>query len=75
MSTLEQLATRIVNLSPSMPDDDRRLLAIKEQITWFVDDILKMVKNINETSLPGADRTNRIIELEAKYGIPKTHIL
>lgn len=48
---------------------------IKHSITWHIDDVLKMIKNINDTSLPGVDRTNRIIEFEAKYGVSKTHIL
>lgn len=48
---------------------------IEANVRYFVEDLLKLIKNINETSLPGSDRTNRIIELEEKYGIPKTHLL
>ena len=48
---------------------------IENFISWQIDDALKMIKNINETSLNEKDRVNRLIELEQKYGIPKTHLL
>lgn len=42
----------------------------------YIDDILKTIKNINTTSLPGNnDRFVRIIHLEEKFGIPKRHLL
>lgn len=75
MESIRKVAERIVELSPSAPDKETCINAVRQNIAYLIDDVLKMVKNINETSLPGSDRTNRILELEAKYGIPKTHIL
>ena len=36
---------------------------------------LKLIKNIKETSVNEQDRVNRLIELEDKFDIPKTHLL
>ena len=75
MESIQKVAERIVNLSPASPDKETLTYAIAYNIKYLIDDVLKMIKNINETSLPGADRTKRIIEMETKFGIPKTHIL
>lgn len=48
----------------------------KENIlAWWLDDIFKWIKNIDSTSLDKLDRAKRIIELEEKKGIPKTHLI
>lgn len=70
MDSVKDLANRLRNPGEFNDEDDFEMF-----IKWFLDDLFKMIKNINETSLPGIDRTNRIIELGAKYGIPKTHII
>ena len=40
-------------------------------LTWWLDDIFKHIKNVNETSLNESDRLQRLIDLEVKKGIPK----
>lgn len=47
--------------------------AVENQLMWYLDDVFKVINNINETSLDNMDRARRLIDLEAKYGIPKTH--
>lgn len=46
---------------------------IENRITWYINDVLKVLKNINETSVNKQDRAKRLIDLEEKFGIPKTH--
>lgn len=55
--------------------NDKNTSIIQQNISWWLDDIFKIVKNIDQTSLNKFDRTQRLIELESKYGIPKTHLL
>lgn len=43
-------------------------------ISAHVQDVLKAVKNINETSINNSDRWQRLIDLEEKYEVSKTHI-
>lgn len=77
METLEQISKRInqtLKDKNNEPDMDKEYF-IYNALRYLLDDALKMIKNINETSLPGHDRTQRIIDLEKKFGIPKTHIL
>jgi hypothetical protein len=75
MESIRKVAKRIVELSPGAVDKETCINAVRMNIYYLIDDVLQIVKNINETSLPGKDRTERIIELEKKYGIPKTHLL
>lgn len=77
MLTTDELVKRIIEEArrPVNLDMDFAAGNIKHLITWHMDDVLKMVKNINETSLAGSDRINRVIEFESKYGVPKTHII
>lgn len=44
-------------------------------IWYLMDDVFALVKNINDTSLPGTDRNERIMELKTKYGLPVKHLL
>ncbi len=41
----------------------------------YLDEVFKIVKDINTTSLNADDRFKRIVELESKYDIPKTHLV
>ena len=70
MDSVKDLSNRLRNPGEFQDENDFEMF-----INWFLEDLFKMIKNINETSLPGKDRTDRIIELETKYGIPKTHLL
>ena len=48
---------------------------IERQLQRYLDDVFKLIKNIDETSFNSEDRFRRIIELEEKYGIPKTYLI
>ena len=77
MQSTHDLAVNIVwkcnNLTGGTNED--MVNAISNSIAWHIDDALKVVKNINETSVNKQDRVDRLIELEQKFGIPKTHLL
>lgn len=75
MESIRDVAERIVTLSPGAPDRETLINAVEFNIKCLIGDVLNMVKNINETSLPGKDRLDRINELETKFGIPKRYIL
>lgn len=78
MDSLEKTAAGInENLGNlySKATASERTVYIMNQLKYLLDDAFKLVKNINETSLPGKDRTDRLIEIESKLGIPKTHLL
>jgi hypothetical protein len=78
MESIEQVAVRIVSmLCPDKTGQEWKnaVTGVYVNIEYLIDDTLKMVKNINETSLPGKDKMYRILELESKFGIPKTHLL
>jgi len=78
MESTYKVSERIVSsLCPNKADEERAnaICGVNQNIKYLIEDVLKMVKNINETSLPGKDRMDRIIEMETKFGIPKTHIL
>ena len=47
----------------------------ERSIEYHLDDVLKVVRNIQDTSLNKIDAATRFIELENKYGIPKTHLI
>lgn len=47
---------------------------LENSIQWYIQDVLKLIKNINETSYNASDRGQRLIDMEDKYGISKTHI-
>jgi hypothetical protein len=74
----EELAKDILELVKRNIDDmpESEIVSyIENFISWQIDDALKLIKNINETSYNKFDRAQRLIELEQKYGIPKTHLL
>lgn len=75
MEAIQKVAERIVDLSPSSPDRDTQVYAVNRNIFYLIHDLLALLKNINETSLPGEDRQRRLQELETKYGIPVKHLL
>jgi len=52
-----------------------KIKTIENFISWHINDILKLIKNINETSVNKQDRIDRIYQAEKEYGIPKTHLL
>lgn len=56
-------------------DYNEKIQQLENMISWHLNDAFKIIKNINETSLNNADRSKRIIDLEAQYGIPKTHLI
>lgn len=43
---------------------------VEERIKWWVGDIIKLIDNINQTSVNEADKKLRLEALEAKTGIP-----
>ena len=73
----EDLATKIVDMVLNKSDIKRsQMIANAENwISWQMDDAFKIIKNINQTSLNSTDRTQRLIDLEIKFGIPKTHLI
>ena len=74
----EDLATNIVDMVLNKNADMKRsqMIAHAENlISWQMDDAFKIIKNINQTSLNSTDRTQRLIDLEIKFGIPKTHLI
>lgn len=75
MESIRQVADRIVNLTPSSPDKETASNAVAQNIWYLIDDAFALIKNINETSLPGSDRINRIMELKTKYGLPVKNLL
>lgn len=78
MESTGQFATRMVDKIcigklQAQKKEDAEIL--RESLQYFIGDVLKMVKNINETSLNGRDRLERVIELEKRFGIPKTNLI
>lgn len=54
---------------------EHNIAVTEAKIIRFMDEALKLLKNIRETSLNDTERVARLIEAEAKFGIPKTHSL
>ena len=52
--------------------DDAKVAKI---IEWYLDDVFRLIKNINDTSTSDSDKHDRIMELKSKYGIPVQHLL
>ena len=52
-----------------------RLQEIDNMIRWHLDDVFKLIKNINDTSVNETDRQDRLLYAESMYGIPKTHLI
>ncbi|AMQ00965.1 hypothetical protein AY601_4114 [Pedobacter cryoconitis] len=86
MESIEQLSKIIVETTrdllthKDMPGDvgtpeNFAIECAEQRITWYINDVLAVINNINQTSLNKMDRAQRLIELEEKYGIPKTHLI
>jgi len=77
LQPLDKLAETIYNRIVNPPVKDETPLEIKGHIvsilSWYLDDVFRTITNINQTSLNRVDRGQRLIDLEEKYGIPKTH--
>lgn len=80
MDHIDKTATRInehladyYSRPDTTPTD--RAQYIKDQIKYVLDDVFKILKNINQTSLGEEDRNRRIHDLQTKYGIPITHLI
>jgi len=55
--------------------ESEKIAWIEGQISWHINDTLKLIKNINETSYNKEDRISRVFKMEEDYGIPKTHLI
>lgn len=75
---IENTAEKIINsLKPELSGKERAmaLYGIMLEIEYVLDDAFKLYKNINDTSLPGHDRKNRVVELSSKFSIQLTHLI
>jgi hypothetical protein len=78
METIQELSKGIISsLSGHLKNDSPVLQEsnITSKISWWLDDVFKLINNIDQTSLNSIDRAERLIELEKKFGIPKTHLI
>lgn len=79
MESNRKLAERLVDdcLNNNIPKRTKAQMIqhFENSITWAMDDVFKVIKNIHDTSLDKMDAASRFIELENKYGIPKTHLI
>jgi hypothetical protein len=76
MISTETLIEKILEIGDSdiLTDKQKHDIAC-QRLSFFLDDVFKMTKNINTTSLNESDRSGRFIELEKRFGIPKTHLI
>lgn len=72
METVSDFSKRVFN---QIKDGELSNDNLEIQVAWYLNDVFKVVKNINETSLDDLDRTRRFISLERNFGIPKTHLI
>jgi len=79
MESNRKLAKRLVDdcLYNNLPKRTKAEMInhFESSITWAMDDAFKIIRNIENTSLNKMDKAARFIELENKYGIPKTHLI
>lgn len=78
MEKIQALSNSILyGLRTHMKDDTdaQKEAWITRVIGYWIDDAFKLIKNIEQTSLNDSDRTQRLIEIEEKFGIPKTHLI
>ncbi len=78
MEKIQSLSNSILRgLKGHMKDetDAQKEAWITNVISYWLDDAFKLIKNIDQTSLNDTDRFKRIIEIEEKFGIPKTHLI
>jgi hypothetical protein len=71
MDSTLQISSYIQNRIIAGADDAQ----VDRIIKWYLDDVFKLIKNINETSTSDSDKQIRIKELQSKYGIPVQHLL
>lgn len=69
MEHIKQVSERLVQLIPTLTHPE---FGIRENIRYFTEDILRMMKNIRETSLNETDRLSRIQDLSNQCGIDLT---
>lgn len=72
MESTSEFASRVIRHVKELSLNENEL---ENQLAYFLDDIFKLIKNIDQTSLNSLDRSQRLIEAEKKYGIPKTHLI
>lgn len=76
MQSIEELSKRLIEVaSVKEATNLQKCAQVEQRISWFLDDIFKLLNNIENTSMNKMDRAQRLIDLEAKYGIPKTHLI
>jgi len=76
MESSYNLALRInKKLKEKGSTESEKIAWIEGQISWHINDTLKLIKNINETSYNKEDRISRVFKMEEDYGIPKTHLI
>lgn len=78
LKSLKELSERLVSTVQTFEPNENwpnqtAASYIENELMWYLDDVFKCINNINETSLNSSDRAKRLIELEEKFGIPKTH--
>ncbi|HET6255820.1 MAG TPA: hypothetical protein VFE32_17215 [Puia sp.] len=76
MSRIDNVVERCITHArqTTVPEELTRR-RVREEITWFVEDALKLARNINETSVGPRDRLERLIEMEQRTGISKSPLL
>ncbi len=76
MQSIEELSKDLVKVACDKEATNlQKCVQVEQRISWFLDDIFKLLINIENTSMNKMDRAQRLIDLEAKYGIPKTHLI
>lgn len=75
LSLAKRLYKKVKESPNTEVNEAEAVLYIENQISWQMDEAFKMIKNIDQTSFNKQDRAERLIELEAKFGIPKTHLI
>lgn len=75
LSLAKRLYKKVKESPNTEVNEAEAVLYIENQISWQMDEAFKMIKNIDQTSFNKQDRAERLIELESKFGIPKTHLI
>ena len=78
MQTIQQLSSGIISsLAGHLKNEttEQKEASITMRINWFMEEIFKLIKHINESSLNDSDREKRLNELKEKFGIPINHLL
>lgn len=72
MESIYEFSERIVR---NIKENDMTEEKVANNLSWFLNDVFALIKNIDQTSLNSLDRAKRLIDAEQKYGIPKTHLI